>query len=193
MMASLLHLVHQPIPVAGGFDGDVGGFGELPEEVHERFALVFDSLRWIGLAVLMESDEDGVTFVGVTAQYGFLHAGDRIALVSALSYDHPAWIQPDGCSSRTSTRASHGAPDQFGNSHGMAGCLQRISLMAGWPFGRMGNSSATARRKLFSPRQRRELIQPRTASTANLMTASASPKAIRWRIEPVGKGSELGG
>lgn len=73
MVARLLHLVDEPIPVASGFDGDVGGFGERVEVGAELVAVMFNADRWIGFAVLAETDKYGVTLVGITAQDGFLH------------------------------------------------------------------------------------------------------------------------
>lgn len=77
-MTSALHLIHQPVPVAGRFDGDIGLLAEGVQIPAERFAIMFDADRSTAFAIFEQLDEDGVSFVGVAAQDRF-HFGYRIA------------------------------------------------------------------------------------------------------------------
>jgi hypothetical protein len=51
-MARFFNLVHQPVPMAGGFDGDLAGLAGRIEKGTEGPAIMFDANGRIGLPIL---------------------------------------------------------------------------------------------------------------------------------------------
>lgn len=90
VMSGPLHFIDHPVPVSGGLNGDLGFFRERVQILTERLSIVLHADWRAASAVLEQLDEDGISFMGVTAQNRF-HVGHRIAapFVAALSYDHP--------------------------------------------------------------------------------------------------------
>jgi hypothetical protein len=68
LVSCLLHQVDDPVPVAGGLDGDLGAGGKSVEITLVGRDVVLDPNRRCGLAAFVDCDEDRVMLVGVTSE-----------------------------------------------------------------------------------------------------------------------------
>ena len=83
-MTRLLHLVHHPVPVAGRLDGDLAAGWQGVQEVDILLPVMLDPDRGCGLALTVNSDEDGEVLVGIASDNGW-HGWSPIGAQVALS------------------------------------------------------------------------------------------------------------
>ncbi len=82
-MSSAFDLVNEPVPVASGFDGDLGLLGQGIEILPKGPAVVFDTDGRTTFSVFEELHEHGVSFVGITAKNRF-HDREATAISGAF-------------------------------------------------------------------------------------------------------------
>jgi hypothetical protein len=101
-VACLLHLVDHPVPVAGGFEGDLAGWRQRAEKVDVLLPVVLDPDGGRRLALAVDGHEDRELLVRVASDFcwhGALLCGNGCAFIG--SPQNGSCAATSGCCTET--------------------------------------------------------------------------------------------
>ena len=92
-VAGLLHQVDDPVPVAGGLDGDFSPTGQRVEIALIGCDVVLDPYGLRGFAPFVDRDEDRVVLVGVTSEKRLHESSSLMENLTHLAEATSAFMQ----------------------------------------------------------------------------------------------------
>jgi hypothetical protein len=98
-VSGLLHGIDNPVPVAGGFDGDLGLAWQGLQIAAKSDLIVLNAYRLRGTSAFIDRNEDGIVLVCVTSQKCLHGRSSSLETVAQLAGATSAFMQspPAGC------------------------------------------------------------------------------------------------